>query len=201
MIYQNEVGPLWITFLLLNRVTVFLNSNVSPSNENMYTYLIKFYSLFFLIDNLLRRETIPSEAYTETLTNFRARIRRVRPNLPIDNVLLLHDNARQHTNIRTRETIASFGWTTLLHPPYSPDLVPSDYHLFILMKKGLRGLHYVSDEEVKTAVMKWLKDASHNECSGYDIKQSDSQAPVLELWGMGSTLHCHCSHVHSVPEW
>ena len=27
-----------------------------------------------------------------------------------------------------------------------------------------------------------------NECPGYDIKQSDGEAPVmLELWGMGST--------------
>ena len=42
--------------------------------------------------------------------------------LPSDYVLLLHDNARLHTSIRTRETIASFGWTTLLHPPCLPDL-------------------------------------------------------------------------------
>ena len=28
------------------------------------------------------------------------------------------------------------------------------------MKKGLRGKHYASDEEGKTAVMKWLKEQS-----------------------------------------
>ena len=27
-----------------------------------------------------------------------------------------------------------------------------------------------------------------NECSGYDTKQSDDQAPALYLWGMWSTL-------------
>ena len=26
-----------------------------------------------------------------------------------------------------------------------------------------------------------------NKCSGYDIKQSDGEDPVLELWGMQST--------------
>ena len=82
------------------------------------------------VDFLPRGETINSEAYIQTLTRLRARIRRVRPNLPIDKVLLLHDNARPHTSIRTRETITLYGWTTLPHPPYSPDLAPSDYHLF-----------------------------------------------------------------------
>ena len=56
--------------------------------------------------------------------------------------------------------MTSFGWTTLLHPPYSPDLVPSDYHLFSLMIEGLRSKHHSSDEEGKTAVMKWLKEKS-----------------------------------------
>ena len=65
-----------------------------------------------------------------------------------------------HTRIRTRETIASFGWTTLPHAPYSPDSALSDYHLFGPMKEDLRGKHYASDEEVKTAVMKWQEEQS-----------------------------------------
>ena len=56
--------------------------------------------------------------------------------------------------------IASFGWTTLPHPPESPDLAPSDYHLFGPMKEGLRGKHYSSDEEVKSVLKKWLKEQS-----------------------------------------
>ena len=38
IIHRNKAGPLWITFLLLNIVTISLNSNVPPSNENMYPY-------------------------------------------------------------------------------------------------------------------------------------------------------------------
>ena len=30
-------------------------------------------------------------------------------------------------------------------------------------------------------------DPTHSECLGYDIKQSDGEAPILELWGMLST--------------
>ena len=33
----------------------------------------------------------------------------------------------------------------------------SDYHLFDSMKECLRGKHYAREEEIKTAVMKWLK--------------------------------------------
>ena len=36
------------------------------------------------------------------------------------------------------------------------NLAPAGYHLFGLMKEGLRGKH-TSNEEVKTAVIKWLK--------------------------------------------
>ena len=157
IIHQNEAGSLWIISLLLNIVTISFNSNVPPLNESMYLCLIKFCWLFFVVDFLPRGETINSEAYIETLTRLRAKIQGVRPNLSIKNVLFLHDNARPSTNIRTRETIALFGWTTLPHPPYSPDLAPSDYHLFSPIK-GLRSKHYASEKEVKTAVLKWLKE-------------------------------------------
>ena len=72
------------------------------------------------------------------------------PNLPIDDVLLLFlNNTRPHTGIRTRETIASFGLTTLPHPTYSLNLAPSDYHLFGPMKEDFRGKYNASDGEVK----------------------------------------------------
>ena len=58
------------------------------------------------------------------------------------------------------ETIISFGWTALPDPPYSPDFTLSNYYLFGSMKEDLKGKHYASNEEVKTAVMKWLKEQS-----------------------------------------
>ena len=46
----------------------------------------------------------------------------------------------------------------LPHPPYSPDLAPSDYHLFPNMKKQLRGRVFNDDDETKAAVMKVLEE-------------------------------------------
>jgi len=53
------------------------------------------------------------------------------------------------------EHIANLGWTGLPHPPYSPDLAPSDFHLFGPMKDGLCGQHFPSNDAVVRAVKQW----------------------------------------------
>ena len=45
----------------------------------------------------------------------------------------------------------------LSHPPYSPDLAPSDFHFFPHLKRDLKGTHFTSDNEVKQAVTSWIK--------------------------------------------
>ena len=45
-------------------------------------------------------------------------------------VLFLHDNAPAHQALATRKKLAYLGFQCIDHPPYSPDLAPSDYHLF-----------------------------------------------------------------------
>lgn len=110
-----------------------------------------------LVDFMPKGTTINSEAYILTLTKLKIRLRRCRPHLSESNVLLQHDNARPHTSFRTREQISKWGWTTLPHPAYSPDLAPSDYHLFGPMKEALRGQRFSDDGEVISAVRQWLR--------------------------------------------
>jgi hypothetical protein len=40
-------------------------------------------------------------------------------------------------------------WELLEHPPYSPDLAPSDFHLFGLLKNHLSGKRFVDEEAVE----------------------------------------------------
>ena len=110
-----------------------------------------------LVDFMSKGATINSDVYIHTLKKLKARIQRVRPVLKMSKVLLQHDNARPHTSLKIREVISSFGWTRISHLPYSPDLAASDFHLFGPLKESLRGRHFSRDEEVKTAVRKWLK--------------------------------------------
>jgi histone-lysine N-methyltransferase SETMAR len=44
----------------------------------------------------------------------------------------------------TKEAIQELVWEILPHPPYSPDLAPSDYHLFRSLSKNLRGAEFPS---------------------------------------------------------
>jgi len=46
------------------------------------------------------------------------------------------------------------------HPHYSPDLAPSEYHLFPGLKKQLKGRHFSSDTEVIAAAETWLDGQS-----------------------------------------
>jgi transposase len=67
-------------------------------------------------------------------------------------VILQHDNARPHTARATVATITDLHFDTLPHPPYSPDLAPSYYHMFGPLKEAMGGKKFRSDEEVHQAV-------------------------------------------------
>lgn len=48
-----------------------------------------------------------------------------------------------------KKKFKELGWELLPHPPYSPDLAPSDYYLFSNLKKWLAGKKFYSNEEVE----------------------------------------------------
>ena len=47
---------------------------------------------------------------------------------------------RPHTALQSTHLLQEFGWEVFSHhPPYSLDLVPSDFHLFLHLNKFLSG--------------------------------------------------------------
>jgi histone-lysine N-methyltransferase SETMAR len=54
--------------------------------------------------------------------------------------------------------IAKFGWTVLPHPPYSSDLVPSDFHLFGPLKDALCGKRFEDDKSMIRAMRTWFRE-------------------------------------------
>jgi len=75
-------------------------------------------------------------------------------------ILLLRDNARPHTAAHMLETLKQLKWEAMEHPAYSPDLVPSDFHLFGLLKNALQGRRFSCDDDVKAVVHQWLRAQS-----------------------------------------
>jgi histone-lysine N-methyltransferase SETMAR len=68
-------------------------------------------------------------------------------------VLLQQDNAHPHTTKKTLQKIEELEGIKLLpHPAFSPDLEPSDYHLFRSMAQLLRCIKFQSVADVEVAV-------------------------------------------------
>jgi hypothetical protein len=86
--------------------------------------------------------------------------------------MLLHNNACPHTAHLTINTIWQLNWE---HPAYNPDLAPSDFHLFGLLKNALRGHRFAADDEVKEAVHDWL-------CSQPQTFFSNGIKKLTDLW-------------------
>jgi histone-lysine N-methyltransferase SETMAR len=84
--------------------------------------------------------TVDSKLYCKQLQNLKAAMQTQRPER--HKVRLLHDNAKPHIAKVTRQKLEELGWEVLPHPPYSPDLAPSDYHLFRSIRNHLLQKHF-----------------------------------------------------------
>jgi [histone H3]-lysine36 N-dimethyltransferase SETMAR len=52
------------------------------------------------------------------------------------------------------------------HPPYSPDLAPTDYKAFRSLQNWLNGKNFETEGEVKTSIQEWIDSKS----SGFWVK-------------------------------
>ena len=71
-------------------------------------------------------------------------------------IIFHHDNARRHVAIPVKNYLENSGWEVLTKPPHSPDLAPSDYHLFLSMQDALTGILFTSEQGIKN----WLDSFS-----------------------------------------
>ncbi|GFT51043.1 histone-lysine N-methyltransferase SETMAR [Trichonephila clavipes] len=100
----------------------------------------------FLPDNT----TINSEVYCHQLDKLNDALQQKRSELINRKGVVLHqDNAKPHTSLVSRQKLLQLEWDTMPHPPYSPDLAPSDYYLFRSPPNFLDGKTFTSNEEVK----------------------------------------------------
>lgn len=72
----------------------------------------------------------------------------------------LYENASAHSSNVVTAKLRTLGFQQVNHPPYSPDLAPSDYYMFPNLKKQLKGHHFEDIEDVKEAAENWFRDQS-----------------------------------------
>jgi histone-lysine N-methyltransferase SETMAR len=109
-----------------------------------------------LVEFMPQGTTINTESYCATLRRIQYAIQNRRQCQLSSGVMLLHNNAHPHAAARTQAMLQEFGWEVFEHPAYSPDLAPSNFHLFPKLKEFLGGRCFKSDEEVKDAIKEWL---------------------------------------------
>ena len=56
----------------------------------------------------------------------------------------------------TRQKLLQLGWEVLIHPPYSPDIAPSDFHFFQSLQNALNGKNFNSLEDCKRHLDKFF---------------------------------------------
>lgn len=100
------------------------------------------------IDYLQKGTTINSDYYCALLDRLKAEIANKRPHLQKKKVLFHQDNAPCHRSMKTMAKLNELGFELLTHPPYSPDLAPSDFFLFSDLKRMLAGKKFKSNDEV-----------------------------------------------------
>ena len=99
-------------------------------------------------------QTVTAQRYCDQLSKLNEKISELRKYVGHSGrkVILLHDNARPHGASATKNMILALGWEVLPHPPYSPDLAPTDFHIFRSLQHYLAGQHFKTRDEVKKCI-------------------------------------------------
>ena len=100
--------------------------------------------------------------YDEVLTNVRGAVKEKRRGMLTRGPLLLHGNAPALMSQVAQAIVKDIGFEQLSHPPYSPDLTPSDFYLFRHLKQHLRGTRFFDDDELQQATEPYLDNMPRN---------------------------------------
>lgn len=136
---------------------------VKPAIHSRKTMLCVWWNMDGIVhfELLERNKTINAQLYIEQLQRLHVELERKYPNRHND-VILQHDNARPHTANLTKLAVQELGWEVLQHPAYSPDLAPSDFHLFRSLQNALNGISFKNDDEIRNWLENWFASKPAN---------------------------------------
>ena len=95
-----------------------------------------------MVDYLEQGRTIYGAYYAAELRRLRQEIARKRRGKLTRGDLLLQGNAPTHKSQVAMTAATECGLEVIPHPPYFPDIAPSDCYLFPKLKSNLRGTQF-----------------------------------------------------------
>jgi histone-lysine N-methyltransferase SETMAR len=114
------------------------------------------------IDYIENAKTITEEYYSNFLTRLDEKIHEKRPGLQKKKIIFHHDNAPAHKSVLAMEKLRDLHYELFEHPPYSPDLAPSDLYIFPKLKLFFAGQRFSSNQEAIAAVGGYFADLRKN---------------------------------------
>ena len=102
---------------------------------------------------------------------FSSKVTQKRPSSTTNGIKLHHDNARPHINDIVFDYLQEEKIKVMAHPPYSPDLAPSDFWLFNYLRRSLgtypdvtslgkaitKELNSIPIQEYQKTFQKWIQ--------------------------------------------
>ncbi len=98
-----------------------------------------------------------SKKYVAIMEDLKKKIKRKCSGPLSSGVFLHHDSATPYRSKTTTAKIAAFGWSIFSHATNSPDLAPSDYHLFPKLKQFLGDKRFANERQLTAIVLKWFQ--------------------------------------------
>ena len=120
-------------------------------------------SVWWGVNGIIFWEILPN-GYTITADIYCQQLDRVAEKLKgkLDPIYYLHDNARPHVAKSTCKKLLKLGWITIPHPPYSPDLTPTDYHLFRSLSHHFSEKKFDDENELKMDIANFFSQKSQD---------------------------------------
>jgi histone-lysine N-methyltransferase SETMAR len=116
---------------------------------------------FFLTEALPKGQTFNSQYYSQTILHTLSR--RLPPLSGFRKHLVHVDNASPHRSQFTMEHPKKFRFKSVPHPPFSPDLAPSDFYLFGTIKGKRQGKKFATPDDLVSEVISIVAFISRTE--------------------------------------
>ncbi|GFU41928.1 histone-lysine N-methyltransferase SETMAR [Trichonephila clavipes] len=141
-----------------------------------------------LIDYLQKGKTITgfllritNHYYASLLDKLKAELAKKRPHLQKKKIMYHQDNAPSHTSAVAMTKIHELRFELLDHPPYSPDLAPSNFFLSSHLKIALGGQRFSSNEEAITFVSNYFAEKKRRVLFGRVTEMGASLGEVCRI--------------------
>ena len=126
-------------------------------------------SVWWRVKGIIHWETLQN-GYSVTASPYCQQLDRIAEELKgeQDRIQFLYDNARSHVVESIPQKLLDLRWIFVSHLPYSPHLIPTDYHLYRSLLNHLRDKKFSDESDLEVVLLNFFDEKSQ-ECHEHRI--------------------------------